>query len=50
VQLTTHGETLLQKLVAQHLDELAPKCEPLIRALRELQRPADDDPEAGTQA
>jgi DNA-binding MarR family transcriptional regulator len=50
VQLTTHGQNLLQKLVAQHLEELAPKCEPLIRALRELERPAGDDHAAGTQA
>jgi DNA-binding MarR family transcriptional regulator len=50
VQLTPHGETLLHKLVAQHLDELAPKCEPLIHALRELERPGEDDHEAGTQA
>jgi DNA-binding MarR family transcriptional regulator len=37
VRLTTEGETVLAKLVDEHMDELAPKCEPLIEALRHLQ-------------
>ena len=37
VQLTPQGQTILHRLVAEHLSELAPLCEPLIHALRELQ-------------
>jgi DNA-binding MarR family transcriptional regulator len=37
VQLTPQGQTILQRLVAEHLSELAPLCEHLIHALRELQ-------------
>jgi DNA-binding MarR family transcriptional regulator len=37
VQLTPEGQKILQRLVAEHLKELAPLCEPLIHALRELQ-------------
>jgi DNA-binding MarR family transcriptional regulator len=37
VQLTPEGQKSLQRLVAEHLKELAPLCEPLIHALRELQ-------------
>lgn len=47
VLMTSQGEAMLQRLVAQHLDELAQKCEPLIRALRELERSGEDDPESG---
>jgi DNA-binding MarR family transcriptional regulator len=38
VQLTPHGASLLQRLVAQHMEELLPQCETLIRSLQELQR------------
>ncbi len=37
VQLTPQGVEILERLVAEHLRELAPLCEPLIRALRDLQ-------------
>jgi DNA-binding MarR family transcriptional regulator len=37
VQLTPQGQLILQRLVAEHLNELAPLCEHLIHALRELQ-------------
>jgi DNA-binding MarR family transcriptional regulator len=45
VQLTTHGEETLWRLVAQHLDELAPRYESFIRALQDLA--ANGDAEAG---
>jgi len=41
VQLTPHGQEVLQRLVAEHLSELAPLCEPLIHALRELEGAAE---------
>ncbi len=37
VQLTPQGQDILERLVAEHLRELAPLCEHLIHALRELQ-------------
>ncbi|WP_263379936.1 MarR family winged helix-turn-helix transcriptional regulator [Granulicella paludicola] len=37
VRLTVEGQTVLGKLVDEHMDELAPKCEPLIEALKQLQ-------------
>ncbi len=37
VHLTPEGEKILQQLVAEHLSELAPRCDHLILALRELQ-------------
>jgi DNA-binding MarR family transcriptional regulator len=37
VRLTAEGQTVLAKLVDEHMDELAPKCEPLIEALKHLQ-------------
>ncbi len=37
VHLTPEGQRILQRLVAEHLNELAPRCEQLIHALRELQ-------------
>ncbi|MGC9198319.1 MAG: MarR family winged helix-turn-helix transcriptional regulator [Acidobacteriaceae bacterium] len=37
VQLTPQGQEILNRLVAEHLSELAPLCEHLIHALRELQ-------------
>ena len=37
VHLTPEGEKILQQLVAEHLSELAPRCDHLIHALRELQ-------------
>jgi DNA-binding MarR family transcriptional regulator len=37
VQLTPTGQEILQRLVGDHLAELGPKCENLIRALRDLQ-------------
>jgi DNA-binding MarR family transcriptional regulator len=46
VQLTPHGEDVLQQLVAQHLEVLLPQCEPLIRALQDLQQAAGDDADA----
>jgi DNA-binding MarR family transcriptional regulator len=37
VKLTPQGDVVLQRLVAEHLEELLPRCEPLIGALRDLQ-------------
>ena len=37
VQLTPEGKKILQRLVGEHLSELAPRCEHLIDALRDLQ-------------
>jgi DNA-binding MarR family transcriptional regulator len=37
VQLTAQGHEILERLVAEHLRELAPLCDHLIHALRELQ-------------
>ncbi len=37
VQLTSQGQEILERLVAEHLRELAPLCEPLIQALHDLQ-------------
>ena len=38
VRLTMQGERMLQDLAVEHLNELAPRCDHLIRALQELQR------------
>jgi DNA-binding MarR family transcriptional regulator len=38
VRLTPESEALLEKLVEEHMEELAPKCEPLIESLRNLQQ------------
>lgn len=38
VRLTPEGTNLLHKLVDEHVAELAPKCEPLIEALKNLQQ------------
>ena len=45
VQLTTHGEETLWRLVGQHLEELSPQCETFIRALQDLAN--NSDVEAG---
>lgn len=37
VQLTPAGQAILYPLIAEHLNELAPRCERLIRALHDLQ-------------
>ena len=37
VQLTPAGQVILDRLIAEHLNELVPRCEPLIHALRDLQ-------------
>jgi len=37
VRLTPEGQVILNRLVAEHLSELAPRCEQLITALRDLQ-------------
>jgi DNA-binding MarR family transcriptional regulator len=37
VSLTPEGEQILQRLVTEHISELAPQCEQLIQALRDLQ-------------
>lgn len=37
VRLTAEGESILQKLVKEHLDELVPKCGTLIEALQNLE-------------
>jgi len=41
VQLTAQGQQIVERLVAEHLRELAPLCEVLIHALRELQGAVD---------
>jgi len=38
VRLTPQGERMLQELAVEHLKELAPRCDHLIRALLELQQ------------
>jgi len=38
VRLTPQGERTLQDLALEHLNDLAPRCDHLIRALQELQR------------
>jgi len=38
VRLTAQGERTLQDLALEHLNDLAPRCDHLIRALQELQR------------
>jgi DNA-binding MarR family transcriptional regulator len=38
VKMTPEGEAVLQKLVKEHLEELVPRCEPLIKALQDLQQ------------
>jgi DNA-binding MarR family transcriptional regulator len=43
VQLTPHGSTMLDRLVAQHLEELLIQCQPLIRSLQDLQHAGEDD-------
>ena len=44
VHLTSEGELILNRLVAEHLSELAPRCDHLIRALRELQSAGESQP------
>lgn len=46
VLLTAQGEAMLQRLVVQHLEDLVPKCDALIRALNELQK-SGEETEAG---
>ena len=46
VLLTPHGEEVLQRLVAQHLEVLMTQCAPLIRALQDLQQAAGDEADA----
>jgi DNA-binding MarR family transcriptional regulator len=41
VQLTPHGWTILQRLVALHLEELHQHAEALMKALRKLQTPGN---------
>jgi DNA-binding MarR family transcriptional regulator len=46
VQLTPLGQELLERLVAEHVEELAPRCGSLIEALQDLQqmgRPVGDE-------
>ncbi|MES2393904.1 MAG: MarR family transcriptional regulator [Acidobacteriota bacterium] len=47
VQLTPHGQDLLMKLVALHLQELTQRCEPLIAALQNLQATGPTSSTAG---
>jgi DNA-binding MarR family transcriptional regulator len=47
VQLTALGKELLERLVVEHMEELAPRCGSLIEALRELQRMGRPDGDAG---
>ncbi len=50
VQLTPQGRELLQRLVAEHLAELVPKCDNLIGALRDLQSAVERRVEPGAQS
>jgi DNA-binding MarR family transcriptional regulator len=43
VQLTPQGRTLLDRLVDEHLSELAPRADNLIEALRNLQGATETD-------
>jgi DNA-binding MarR family transcriptional regulator len=43
VLLTPHGSAMLDRLVAQHLEELLSQCQPLIRSLQDLQHAGEDD-------
>jgi DNA-binding MarR family transcriptional regulator len=47
VRLTPEGHKILQQLVAEHLTELAPRCEHLIRALHELQGAMEQQTQSG---
>lgn len=47
VRLTPEGQKILQQLVAEHLTELVPRCELLIRALRELQGALENQTQSG---
>ncbi len=47
VLLTPQGQAVLDRLVAEHLSELAPLCEHLIHALRELQGAVERQPPQG---
>jgi DNA-binding MarR family transcriptional regulator len=49
VQLTHQGETLLELLVDEHLQELAPRCDHLIQALRDLENAAAYSVAAGIE-
>jgi DNA-binding MarR family transcriptional regulator len=48
VQLTEQGAVVLEKLVKEHLSELAPRCQQLIRALQELQAGSEELVETGS--
>ncbi len=50
VKLTKEGETVLWRLVAEHLGELAPRSESLIDALRVLQGHTDGPTEGGASS
>jgi DNA-binding MarR family transcriptional regulator len=41
VHLTPEGQKILERLVVEHVSELAPRCEHLIHALRDLQGAVD---------
>ena len=45
--LTPQGEEILERLVSEHLSELAPRSEHLIHALRELQGAVEQEPLSG---
>ena len=47
VRLTPEGQKILQQLVTEHLTELAPRCEHLIRALHELQGAIEQQTQSG---
>lgn len=47
VQLTPQGEEIVERLVAEHLRELAPLCDVLIHALRELQGAVGQQADSG---
>jgi DNA-binding MarR family transcriptional regulator len=49
VLLTPQGEEVLNRLIAEHLKELTPRCESLIAALRDLQESGAGDMTAGEQ-
>lgn len=49
VQLTQQGREMLQRLVDEHLAELAPMCDNLIDALRSLQSAVGTRAEAGVE-
>jgi DNA-binding MarR family transcriptional regulator len=50
VYLTPQGTSILNRLVSEHLEELGPRCAPLISALSELEQSERTSHESGNGA